>query len=144
MRVSNESQSCTSFARTRLILSTDLYVQKSRPYAISKHDRLGQRSAYVLSATNAVVTIENMLAIMLKRVLKLSTYRIQILLVTYEYLPSLRLCEDQAHVNSLKDVIFNKCLGSLRLIWRPGFRRSKRCLVCLRGSLGEGEICKAQ
>ena len=28
----------------------------------------------------------------LKRVLKLSTYRLQILLVKYEYLPSLQLC----------------------------------------------------
>ena len=56
------------------------------PYAKSKHGRLRQRFADFLSATNArklksglhtFVTIENMLAIMfLKRVLKLSTYRI--------------------------------------------------------------------
>ena len=32
----------------------------------------------------------------LKRVLKLSTYRLQIFLMKYEYLMSLQLCEDQS------------------------------------------------
>ena len=38
----------------------------------------------------------------LKRVLKLSTYRLQIFLVKYEYLRSLQLCEDQGICGKLK------------------------------------------
>ena len=38
----------------------------------------------------------------LKRVLKLSTYRLQIFLLKYEYLRSLQLCEDQGICGKLK------------------------------------------
>ena len=38
----------------------------------------------------------------LKRVLKLSTYRLQIFLVKYEYLRSLQLCDDQGIHGKLK------------------------------------------
>ena len=41
----------------------------------------------------------------LKRVLKLSTYRLQIFLVTYEYLRSLQLCENQGKCGKLKGPI---------------------------------------
>ena len=40
---------------------------------------------------------------LLKRVSKLSTYRLQIFLVKYEYLRSLQLCEDQGIHGKLKN-----------------------------------------
>ena len=58
-------------------------------------------------------------------ILKLSTYRLQIFLVKYEYLRSLSeytsiLCETKAYV--LKNLFANMCLRSLPLKWRPGFK----------------------
>ena len=58
----------------------------------------------------------------LKRIIKLSTYRLQIFLVKYEYLRSLQLYEDKAYVESLSKPVCNMPLRSLRLIWRPGFK----------------------
>ena len=43
----------------------------------------------------------------LKRVLKLSLYRLQIFLVKYEYQPSLQLCQDQDIRGKLKNVFTN-------------------------------------
>ena len=57
-----------------------------------------------------------------ERILKLSTHRLQIFLVKYEYLRSLQLREDQCILKSLKNVFADMCLRLLRLIWRPGFR----------------------
>ena len=54
-----------------------------------------------------------------KRILRLSTCRLQIFLVKYEYLRSLQLCEDQGIREKLKNGFASVCLGSLRLIWRP-------------------------
>ena len=56
----------------------------------------------------------------LKRVLKLSTYRLQTFLVKYVHLRSLQLCEDQVICGKLKIRCFQTCLRSLRLIWKPG------------------------
>ena len=59
----------------------------------------------------------------LKRVLKLSTYRLQIFLVKYEYMRSLKPCENQGIHGKLKKKLFaNMCLRSLLLIWKPDFK----------------------
>ena len=59
----------------------------------------------------------------LKRVSKLSTYRLQIFLVKYEYLRSLQLCEDQGICRKLKRPVHKRVLlRSSRVIWRPGFK----------------------
>ena len=63
-----------------------------------------------------VVTIaEHICDYVLKRVLKLSDYRLQIFLVKNYYLESLQLYETK---------FANMCIRSLRLIWRPGFKAS--------------------
>ena len=49
----------------------------------------------------------------LKRVLKLSTYRLQIFLVKYEYLLSLQLCEDQGIRRKLKKPVHKHVLAIL-------------------------------
>ena len=48
-----------------------------------------------------------------KRVLKLSTYRLQVFLVKYEYLRSLQLCEDQGIRGSLKKPVCKHVLAIL-------------------------------
>ena len=45
----------------------------------------------------------------LKKVLKLSTYRLQIFLVKHEYLQSLQLCEDQGICGKFKRPV-SKCV----------------------------------
>ena len=55
-----------------------------------------------------------------KRILRLSTHRLQIFLVKYEYLQSLQLCEAQSILEQLINVFVAICLSSLRLKWRPG------------------------
>ena len=47
----------------------------------------------------------------LKRILKLSTYRLQIFLVKYEYLRSLQLCEDQGIPGNLKRAVSKHVLA---------------------------------
>ena len=49
----------------------------------------------------------------LKRALKLSTYRLQIFLVRYEYLQSLQLCEDQGMLWKLKKPVHKHVLAIL-------------------------------
>ena len=49
----------------------------------------------------------------LKRVLKLSTYRLQLFLVKYEHLPSLQLCEDQGILGKLKKRVRKHMLAIL-------------------------------
>ena len=72
-----------------------------------------------------VVTIaEHVCDYVLKRVLKLSDYRLQIFLVKDYYLESLQLYETKSYLHSLKNVFINMCIRSLRLIWRPGFKAS--------------------
>ena len=74
---------------------------------------------------NKVVTIaEQACDHVLKRVLKLSTYRLQIFLVKYECLRSLQLCEDKGIRKKLERNVFaNMCLLSLQLIGKPGFKK---------------------
>ena len=55
-----------------------------------------------------------------KRILKLSTHRLEIFLLNYEYLLSLQLCEDQGILEKLKNLFAAMSLRSLRLTWRPG------------------------
>ena len=77
----------------------------------------------VKPSLHIVVTIaEQAYDHVLKRVLKLSAYRLQIFLVKYEYLRSLQLCEDQGILLKLKNVFASMYLRSLRLMWRPGYR----------------------
>ena len=59
----------------------------------------------------------------LKRVLKPSTYRLQIFLVKYEYLRSSQLCEHQCVRVKPKKLVCNHVLTTPRLIWRPGLSR---------------------
>ena len=49
----------------------------------------------------------------LKRVLKLSMYRLQIFLAKYEYLSSLQLCEDQGIRGKLKKPVCKHVLAIL-------------------------------
>ena len=66
----------------------------------------------------------------LKRVLKQSAYRLQIFLEKYEYLRSLKLCEDQGIRRKLKrNVSANMCLRFLQLIPRPGFTKMHKTFV---------------
>ena len=68
-----------------------------------------------------VVTIaQNACDRVLKRGLKLSTYRLQIFLV--KYLRSLQLWADQGIRGNLKNLFVNMCLRCLRPLWRPGFK----------------------
>ena len=76
-----------------------------------------------------VVTIaEHACDHVLKRVLKLSAYRLQIFLVTDESLRSLQLCEDQAFTESLKNV----CLRSLQLIWIPDCQKMHKTFATVK------------
>ena len=55
------------------------------------------KTFYLKPGLHIVVTVaEHASDHVLKRVFKLSTHRLQIFLVKYEYLQSLQLCEDQA------------------------------------------------
>ena len=49
----------------------------------------------------------------LKRVSKLSTYRLQIFLVKYEYLRSVQLCEDQGVRRKLKTPVYKHVFAIL-------------------------------
>ena len=61
-----------------------------------------------------VVTItEHACDRVLKRVLKLSTYRLQIFLAKYGYLRSLRLCEDQGICGKLQNPVHKHALAIL-------------------------------
>ena len=51
----------------------------------------------------------------LKRILKLLIYRLQIFLVKYEYLESLQLCEDQGIPGKLKKRVCNHVLAILTI-----------------------------
>ena len=76
-----------------------------------------------------VTTAKHACGHILKRVLKQSTYRLQIFLVKYEYLRSLQLCEDKDIRRKLKrNVSANMCLPFLQLIPRPGI---KKCITRL-------------
>ena len=55
----------------------------------------------------------------LKRVLNLSTYQLQIFLVKYEYLRSLQLCEDQGILGKIKRPASKHVHA---IIVRPGFK----------------------
>ena len=81
-----------------------------------------------------VVTIaEHACNHVLKRVLKLSAYRLQIFLVKYEYLRSLQLCEDQGIRGKLKKrVCTNVCLRSSQLIGRPGFKKMHKTFATVK------------
>ena len=60
-----------------------------------------------------VVTItHNACDHVLKKVLKMSTYRLQMFLVKYEHLRSLQLCEDQGILESLETCLRDKVLSS--------------------------------
>ena len=68
----------------------------------------------------------------LKRVLKLSTYQLQVFLVKYEYLRSLQLCEDQGMRGKLKNVFANMCLRSLQLIGRSGIKKMHKTFATVK------------
>ena len=62
----------------------------------------------------------------LKRILKQSTYRLQIFLIKYEYLRSLQLCEDQGIRRKLEtNVSANMCCDSYNLSLDQA---SKKCI----------------
>ena len=57
-----------------------------------------------------------------KRILRLSTHRLQIFLEKYGYLRSLPLCEDQVPREKPKKRVCNHVLAILTTqMWRPGF-----------------------
>ena len=56
----------------------------------------------------------------LKRVFKLSTHRLQILLVKYEYLRSSQLCKDQGIRRKLKKPVREHVLAILTTYMEPG------------------------
>ena len=58
----------------------------------------------------------------MKRVLKLSTYRLQIFLVKCEYLPSLQLCEDQGISEKLKKPVRKYMLAILMTSMETRFK----------------------
>ena len=60
------------------------------------------------------------------KILKLSTYRLQIILVKYEYLLSLQLCEDQDIRGKPKGRFCKHVLSILK--WKPGLLESAHCL----------------
>ena len=72
----------------------------------------------------------------LKRILKQSTYRLQIFLIKYEYLRSLQLCEDQGIRRKLKrNVSANMRLRFLQLIPRPGFKKMHKTFATVKKRL---------
>ena len=75
-------------------------------------------NAYVFTTAKSVLYIVRTIAEhaydhALKRALKLSTYCLQIFLVKYEYLQSLKLCEDQGIRGKLKNCVRKHVLGIL-------------------------------
>ena len=59
----------------------------------------------------------------LRRVLKLSTYRLQIFLVKYESCDHYNYVKTKAYLESLENLFANMCLRSLRRdMWKPGFK----------------------
>ena len=61
-----------------------------------------------------------------KRILKPSTYRLQIFLVRDQHLRSLLPHGDQTKAGQLEKHVLNLCLRSLQLIWRPGLREARK------------------
>ena len=69
-----------------------------------------------------VTTAQHARDLVLKRVLKQSAYRLQIFLVEYEYLRSLRLCKDQGIRGKLTKPVRKHILAILTTYMRSGIK----------------------
>ena len=87
-----------------------------------KHRFAWRRPNKLKLGLHIVVTIaEHACDHVLTRVLKLLTYRLKCFLWNMNTYDHFNYVKTKAYVESLKNVFYNMCLRSLRLIWRPGF-----------------------